>query len=374
MPKIALNDLKLRSLPSPEKGQRDYWDASLPGFGVRISQGGSKTFVLNIDNARRTLGRYGILTLSEARTEAKRILAERTLGRVRPQTISFVRARELFLQEKKQTRRPRTHNDLTRFLTRYFPFRCQLTEVTHSEIDRCLQRVTAPSEKNHTIAAAKVFFTWCVKRRYLTENPSFGLSTQSRPARTRVLSDQELKSIWRTTDNQDADLPTHFRAIVKLLVVTGQRRGEIAALKSAYISDDTCTLPASLTKNGREHTFPLGAFAGSIVASASPAQNTGFLFPARGKSGSPFNGWSKSKAELDRVSGVKGWTLHDLRRTFATRLAEMGTPIHVVEKLLNHVSGTTGGLVAVYQRHQYWDEQTTAVAGWDHRLQQLLKT
>jgi integrase len=374
MPKTALNDARLRSLPVPEKGQKDFWDSSLTGFGVRVSQGGSKTFVLNIDNSRRVIGRYGIITLSEARAEAKRILAERTLGRVRPELITFPRARDEFLEEKRQTRKPRTHAGLKRFLNLYFPFKGQITEATHGELTRRLNKITAPSEKNHAIAAAKVFFTWCAKKRYLTDNPTFGLSLTSRPARSRVLSDAELKSIWRACDDPDAELPEHFRTIVKLLMLSGQRRGEISGLKGEYISDATCTLPGALTKNGRGHIFPLGPLARSIVADVVPTPNSGLLFPARGKPASPFNGWGKSKAELDRVSSVMGWTLHDLRRTFATGLAEMGTPIHVVEKLLNHISGTTGGLVGVYQRHQYWDEQVIAVAGWDARLHRLLNT
>ncbi len=95
MPKIVLNDLNLRSLKPPPKGQIDYWDSSFRegAFAVRISQGGAKTFVLKLDNARRAIGRYPVITLSEARTEAKKILAERTLGRVRPGSISFAAER-----------------------------------------------------------------------------------------------------------------------------------------------------------------------------------------------------------------------------------------------------------------------------------------
>lgn len=369
MPRTALNDLKLRSLPSPEKGQRDYWDTSLRGFGVRVSQGGTRTFVLNIDNSRRTIGRYGVISLSEARTEAKRILAERTLGHVRPQNISFVQARDLFLQEKQATRRPSTYKGLKRILHLYFPSRGLLTELTHDEVERRVGRIKAPSEKNHAIAAAKGFFTWCVKKRHLTDNPTVGLSLVSRPARSRVLSDDELKSIWEASN--DLDLPQHFRTIVKLLMLTGQRRGEISGLRSDHVSNDKCTLPSTHTKNGRDHTFPLGALSIALLSAASTPED--LLFPARGRVNTPFNGWGKSKALLDEISGVTDWTLHDLRRTFATGLAEMGTPIHVVEKLLNHISGTTGGLVGVYQRHQYWPEQVAAIAAWDGRLQQLLK-
>lgn len=370
MPKTALNDARLRSLPLPEKGQKDFWDATLKGFGVRVSQGGTKTFVLNIDNSRRTIGRYGVISLAEARDEAKRILAERTLGRVRPQAMTYQQARDEFLQEKKETRRASTYKSLKRLLIVHFPFKGKLTEFNHSEVLRKVNAIKAPSEKNHAIAAAKVFFTWCVKRRYITDNPTTGLSLVSRPSRARVLSDDEVKSVWEASN--DLDLPAPFRTIVKLLICTGQRRGEITGMRPEYLSQTECsiTFPGVLTKNHREHTFPLGQLAISLLQNS---EETGLLFPARGRAAKPFNGWSKSKVLLDEISGVADWTLHDLRRTFATRLAEMGTPIHVVEKLLNHVSGTTGGLVGVYQRHQYWPEQVAAVTAWDARLQQLLK-
>lgn len=371
MPKTALSDAALRSLPLPEKGQRDHWDATLKGFGVRVSQGGSKTFVLNIDNSRRTIGRYPILSLAEARAEAKRILAERTLGRVLPKAMTFNQARDLFLAEKKATRREGTYEGHKRFLNLYFSFSGKLSELTHTEVARRLNKIAAPSEKNHAIAAAKTFFTWCAKKRFITDNPTFGLSLQRRASRSRVLEDSEVVAIWRACDDEEANLPAHFRTIVKLLICTGQRRGEIAALRGEYLSlqESTITLPGSLTKNHREHTFPLAAVTVEVLAKITPAN--GLLFPARGRS-TPFNGWGKSKAELDRVSGVLDWTLHDLRRTYATTLAKLGTPIHVVEKLLNHISGTTGGLVGVYNRHLYWDEQVAAVARHDAHLRACL--
>jgi hypothetical protein len=91
MAKIAFTDTGLRSIAPPQKGQRAVWDKSLPGFGLRISQGGSKTFVVNRNNILLTIGRFGVLTLSEARTEAKRLMAEFTLGKVRPQSITYQR-------------------------------------------------------------------------------------------------------------------------------------------------------------------------------------------------------------------------------------------------------------------------------------------
>jgi len=96
------------------------------------------------------------------------------------------------------------------------------------------------------------------------------------------------------------------------------------------------------------------------------------LFPARGRD-TPFNGWSKAKAALDKLAGVADWTLHDLRRTFATNMAQLGTPPHVVEKLLNHRTGTISGVAAIYNRYQFMDEMRQAIEKYDHHLAKLLQ-
>jgi hypothetical protein len=140
MPKVRLEDVSLRSLPIPAKGQSDFWCDRLPGFGVRVSQGGTKTFVLNLHKVRRTIGRYPIISLSEARTEAKRMLAEKTLGKIRPQSISYPDAVEVFLEEKRARRKARTVADLERHLN-LLGFKCQLADVSHADMERKLKKL-----------------------------------------------------------------------------------------------------------------------------------------------------------------------------------------------------------------------------------------
>jgi integrase len=154
--------------------------------------------------------------------------------------------------------------------------------------------------------------------------------------------------------------------------LTGQRRGEIAALRADYLADGLCALPASLTKNGRAHQFPVGRLATGILNTHSPTAH-GFYFPARGTNGLRcFNGWSKEKLFLDKLSGLADWTLHDLLMTFATRLAEMSIAPHVIERLLNHISGQISGVTAVYDRARYLDEMRAAIVLWDTHLKKLL--
>jgi integrase len=230
-----LSDVGVRSLPIPEKGQVDYWDTKLSAFGCRVSQGGSKTFILNLHNSRRTIGKFPVISLSDARTEAKKLLAEKTLGKIRPQSVTYPAAVEVFLEEKQRTRRPRTVSDFERHLN-LLPFKGQLADISHDDVCRQLKKLhDTPSEYNHRLQNAKTFFTWAQKKRYITDNPITGLSQHTRPSRSRVLTDQELKAVWKGAEQIEG----HFGAIVKLLILTGQRRGEIAALQVPWIQKDT---------------------------------------------------------------------------------------------------------------------------------------
>lgn len=260
MPKIFLSDVGLRSLQPPLRGAIDFWDTALPSFGCRVSQGGAKTFILKIQNSRRAIGRFPLISLSAARAEAKRLLAEKTLGKIRPQSMSVPQAVEVFLTEKAKSRRPRTVQTLKERLNQHFPFKGQLNQITHQEIARRLAIIKTSPEHDHALAVVKTFFTWAYNRRLITDNPVRGLSPHGHTARSRVLSDIELKLIWEATHE-----PTTFHLITRLLLLTGQRRGEIAALQFTWIKNDTITIPASVTKNSREHGFPIGAMTAALL-------------------------------------------------------------------------------------------------------------
>lgn len=361
MPKIAFSDVGLRGLAPPAKGQFEVWDNKLPAFGLRVSQGGTKTFILRRNNSRITLGRFGIITLSEARTAAKRVLAEFTLGRSRPHSVTYPYAIQQFIEDKKRSRRANTYEGYE-WLLNHFPFKGQLNDIAAADISRALGSIKSPSTHNHALVALRIFFNWAIKRRYVSDNPTFGLSPHSTTSRSRVLTDSELRSVWGASAKLG-----QYGSIVRLLILSGQRRGEIAALRTDWFEEDACTLPKDVCKNSREHTFPIGAMAAEIL---NTLPSSGLLFPARGKD-TCFNGWSKSKTQLDKETGVTNWTLHDIRRTFATIHARIGTPIHVTEKLLNHVSGSHGGIVSVYQRHTWLPEMRRAVSNYEAHLREL---
>src|SRR5665647_488540 len=216
MPSELISDVLIRSLPAREK-QYDVWDTKLPAFGIRVSPGGAKTFVLNQDKVRRSIGRYGVISLSEARTEAKRQIAEKTLGRIRPQSITYEQAIKVFLEEKGERRKARTVADHKRHLNK-LGFKCQLSDISHQDMERKLKRLP-PSEFNHRLACAKTFFTWAQKKRYITDNPTIGLTPHKRAKRKRILTDDELRTVWLATDQ----LTGHFKEIVRLLILMGQR-------------------------------------------------------------------------------------------------------------------------------------------------------
>jgi len=160
-----------------------------------------------------------------------------------------------------------------------------------------------------------------------------------------------------------------------LLITSGQRKTETASLKWGYINgqEQTITLPDWLTKNGREHRFPIGGFAQDIIKNVP--RKGDYLFEGRVHD-QPYNGWNKHKAELDKKSGVKGWVLHDLRRTYRTIHGRIGTPPHIGERLINHVSGiesVTSEVNAIYDVHTYMPEMQKAVEAFDGFLSQLFQ-
>jgi integrase len=368
MAKQRLDDTLLRSLKPPEKGQTVIWDTNLAAFGCRVSQGGSKTFIINHKKTFLTIGRYPIISLSEARTEAKRMMAEFTLGKIRPQSITYEQAVKLFLQEKGERRKARTVADHKRHLNK-LGFKCQMADVTHQDLERKLKRLR-PSEFNHRLSCAKTFFKWAQDKRYITDNPTVGLTPHKRPKRKRTLTDDELRAVWLATDQ----LTGHFKEIVRLLILMGQRRGETAALRDTYYGDNAqiLCLPAEITKNGREHAFPVGpmaacalrAMAAEILArNIRKERPSSLLFQAVG-SDSPFSGWSKCKAELDKLAPIAPWTLHDLRRTFRTTLGRLKVRPDIAERLVNHISARTE-MEETYDLYTYLPEMREAMEMWE---------
>jgi integrase len=183
--------------------------------------------------------------------------------------------------------------------------------------------------------------------------------------RERVLSDEELVKIWNAAPDND------YGRIVKLLMLTAQRRDEMSSLRwSEYLTDDKLiTLPPERTKNSRLHDVPLSVQAVAVLDGVSETDDRDLMF-GTGEGG--YSGFSRSKGAMDEASGVTDWTLHDLRRTAATRMADLGVQPHVIEAVLNHVSGHKAGVAGIYNRSTYAAEKRAALDLWGAHVQTLL--
>jgi integrase len=224
-------------------------------------------------------------------------------------------------------------------------------------------------------AALSVLFAWLVERRLVASSPLANLTRPSAPgARERVLTDDEIKKFWRAT----ARLPEPFASALRLMLLTGQRRDEVAGMTRSELSDDlsTWSLPGTRTKNKRPHVVPLPPLAREIVADRLDAGkklnnmlNAGgdqLIFSTTGTT--PISGWSKMKKQLDALMpGLPPWVIHDLRRTAVTGMAELGIEPHVVELIVNHVSGHRAGIAGIYNRSEQMPARRAALERWaDH--------
>ena len=378
---MRLTEISLRNLPIPQRGQKSYGDETLPGFSCRVSQGGTRTFVLmhGRDRQLTTIGRYPVISLAEARAEAKRLLAEQTLGKRRPVRVAASEALTRFLGEQTQKNSAGTVKQTEALLRNHFPklLLKSLEDVTTDDVTRVTDKLLEkeqPGAANHAFTAARTFLRWCVRRRYLQHSPIEGIELPAKAAsRERVLTDDELKAVWSGARH----IGYPFGTIVQLLILTGQRRTEIGSLQAGYLVDDTISLPHGTTKNKKGHSFPIGSLvkaALNTVPDLASLTSDAFLFPAQGHREAPFRGWSKSKVRLDTKAKIQPWTLHDLRRTFATNLQKLGVRLEVIEGLLNHVSGTRAGIVGIYQRHNFLPEMRVAIELWEKHLQTLIAT
>jgi integrase len=325
---------------------------------------------------RHTIGHYPTISLSEARSAAKRILAERELGRLDPQRIAWQDAVAEYLKDCEHRVRPRTLKNYRDYLAFLKFGRRSLSDVTAREVILTL-RPLSPSQREHAHRIAKTFFSWCVRHSLLDRAPNTP-PVPTGKSRTRVLSEDELRAIYTTARAGK----TSFHAFVSLLLLTGARRGEMSKLEWSWcnlegsnsnFSGNCLRLPPAATKNGREHIIPIGPEATAILASL-PRYTSPYVFPAlrqRSDRTTVINGWSKAKAKFDKECGITDWTLHDLRRTFATNLQRLGVRLEVTEALLNHVSGTRSGIVGVYQQHQWADEKREAIQRFEAYLTNL---
>jgi len=366
-------------------------DATLPGsFGLRLTARGAKSWVAvcrvadptGPDRRKQryvTLGRYPALSLAEARERACDVLKEAGKGidpvevraeekRAKASIISVDQAIDEFIERyaKKHTR---SWKETERVLETYALPKWKgraLPSITPADIHQILDPLTDDGKAymaNRLLATVRKFFNWCKQRQWIKDVPTEGIAPPGKEqARDRVLDWDELVDVWNAADQMGWPFGPFFR----LLIVTGQRRSEVSNMKWDQIDLDgnLWTLPKEETKSDRLHQVPLSPMALEIINSLPKTSD--LLFSTTGTT--PISGFSRAKKEIDKLSEVTGWRIHDLRRTVASGMAENGIAPHVIEKVLNHSSGQISGIAAVYNRHAYLPEKEKALATWANAL------
>ncbi|MFZ3352260.1 MAG: integrase arm-type DNA-binding domain-containing protein [Xanthobacteraceae bacterium] len=389
---MRLTQKAIAALAVPKsKREAIFFDDDIAGFGLRLRAGGSRSWVyqykLGTKQRRVTLGAFPAVKPEDARATAGKLHAMVRLGRdpASEKAESRSRAAETmdaalrsFLPVQKGRLKPRSYEENERHLLKHAkPLHgLQLAQIDRRTIAGLLTAVgkdSGPAARNRLRASLSGFFVWCLKQGLVDANPVFGTEIATEAgARERVLSDDELRAIWHALEGDQ------YGAIVKLLLLTAQRRDEIGAVCFSEIDFDKAavTLPPTRTKNKREHVVPLSAPALAILKAQSrralaDGAPRDLVFGLRG---GPFSGWSDSKAMLDaRIkeragSSIAHWTLHDMRRTAATVMADrLGVQPHIIEALLNHI-GSRSGVAGVYNRAAYEREKRAALDIWGEHV------
>jgi integrase len=352
------------------------WDTGLNGFGARRQLRHVHYLLRYRLNGRQrfaTIGRHGSpWTPDTARTEARRLLglvaskSDPANERVRP-VETFSAEVERYLARKRPSLKPRSFEEVQRHLMAHAKplHRLRLAEIDRRTIALRLAEIEQASgsvARNRVRSSLSAFFAFAIREGLLEVNPVAGTGKADEGnGRERTLTEAELTTVLRAL-GQD-----QFSDIVRLLILTGQRREEIGGLRWSEVDFERnlIVLPPDRTKNRRQHELPISTQVRAVLE-RQPRRNGRDLVFGVGAGG--YSGWSDSKADLDARAKLKAdWRLHDLRRTAATMMAELSVLPHIIEAILNHVSGHRAGVAEIYNRARYETEMRQALQRWgDH--------
>jgi integrase len=380
--KLTIKSAERIQLP---RGKTDHieFDDDITGFGLRLREGGSRTWIyqyrIGKTQRRMVLGSARSVPLSLARENAGKLEAKIKLGgdpamdketARRDADNTFGSLVDQYLEARKSEWRERSRREIERHLTKQAKslHSMPIAAVSQRNVATLLTELAKSAgdvTSNRVRASLSAFFGWVIREgiRLPEGNVASYTNKREEKSRDRVLSDGELKTIWKACRDDD------YAAVLRLLILTGQRASEIAELRWDEVRDEQIVLPAERTKNGRSHIIPLSEPAAAIIAKF-PQGDRRYVF---GRDDSGFQGWAKAKEKIDAriAEGDKQldhWTVHDLRRTAATRMAELGVQPHIIEAVLNHVSGHKSGVAGIYNRATYDREKRQALDLWAEHL------
>jgi integrase len=400
-----LTDIAIRKLATPDS-RREIPDGKVVGLYLVCQASGARSWALRfrIDGAPKklTIGSYPPIDLASARRLAQKALGDIAEGKDPAAAKQASRAAARASREADEDRiervvelfveryaKPKTKDwrETAAMLNREVVGRWKgrrLSQITRADVHQMLDEIVdrgAPIAANRRFAALRKLCAWAVERGIIDRNPCDGVKAPSAETRRdRVLTNDELRLVWKACERVGL-----FGPLVRLLMLTGARRDEVAGMEWAELDLDAraWTLPAARTKNKREHVVPLSDAALEIIKGLPRVEGRRFLFSTTGRT--HVSGFSKAKTEIDKAvleiarqqagdeaAPIPRWTFHDIRRSVATNLQKLGVRLEVTESCLNHTSGSRAGIVGIYQRHDWAEEKRTALQAWARKLEEIV--
>jgi integrase len=374
----------------PGLSRQEIPDHLLPGHYLVLQPSGARSFAVRYRLGGRsrkyTVGPYPAIDLKTARALAAKALRAVAEGRdpgqekiatrnERADTFEAV-AKQFVDLHCRRANRPRTIEGTQQLLDLHVLPRWRrrlIKEITRRDVLDLLDGLVAdgrPVAANRALTAIRKLFNWAIERDIIATSPCAGVKPPTpEQARDRVLSDDELGNVWRAADQ----LGGPFGALVKLLILTGQRRDEVARMtwREVDLGARLWTLPKERSKNGQPHDIPLSDLAIATLES-QPRISDIFVLTTDGKAAASNYNVNKGRLAALLPADMPPWWLHDLRRTAASGMARLGINLPVIEKVLNHSSGSFGGIVGVYQRHDFADEKRHALERWGAHVADLV--
>ena len=365
----------------PASTRQEIPDGLLPGLYLIVQPSGARSWAVRYRHNGRprkhTLGTYPAIDLKAARVLGTKVLRAAAEGRdptgerqeERANTVEQIVAQFLATHGQRNYR-PRTFAEAARLLRQNLVARWgnrPIASITRKQLRDMLEQLVAngtPMLANRAHSIIRKLFGWAVEHEIVAVSPCAGLKAPAEEkSRDRILTDQELRAVWLGAGRMGV-----YGKLVQLLVLTGQRRSEIAGLTWDEIDLDKrlISLPRERVKNNHAHEIPLSSQAVALIE-ALPRNSERYVFSLRG--GNPIGGFGKLKAQLDKACGVADWVLHDTRRTAVSGMAKLGVNLPTIEKVVNHISGSFAGVAGIYQRHDFAGEKRAALEKWaDHVL------
>lgn len=357
----------------------------IPGLHLRVSATGGKVWYLSarVDrrNRRIKLGSYPAISLSDARERARDVLHDIDIGQFEKGNAGSPEAPvptlgEVIPQFIELHAKPRNRDwkGTESILTKFGALNATpIDQIKRADVVRALDTIIAdgaPTRANRALAAIKKLMNWCIDRAMIETSPVAALRAPTKEiARDRVLTDEEMIASWHAGASEGFP----FEHFLKLLILTGQRRGEVAGMRWSELDLEKgiWTLPAKRAKNATSHIVPLAPLAIFILKSVPRFLDSDLVFTTTGTS--PISGFGRLKERLDIAVGLdaEDWRFHDLRRTMATNMAIMRIQPHIIEAVLNHKTGIVSGVAATYNRHAYMDEKREALELWAKKVEEM---